>query len=304
MLVSKKNINSLIDTVTLPFEQFIINDERLVRYLSNRDVAKIHNMAITKLSVYIYADINRAYELIQKGAEAHKKEMIPIENLKEFYTLYFELCKQWKDSYLNKSDNFGENLRIIEQFVYESFAKEDESKDEFFMFNSDEIKKDLNKMHYKNEEKISAKDFYDEGSIDEHDVQDILECSHALLEAINGDTVDYDRNYFNNLKTQLDTFAVILERNLEFKDLGFSLSKLSQFLEANIEKLITHDKQKSLLVILNAITEDLLSWTQSVLVEKTAIDVHFLDASLLSSIIQFEMMLAPVQDDDNDLEFF
>lgn len=261
-------------------------------------------MAVTKLSVYIYANIHKAYELIKKGAAAHKEEMISVENLKEFYTLYFQLCRSWSSEHLKEEDNFNKNLADIEQFVYETFLKEDESKDEFFIYDSDEIKHDLEKMHYKDEEKIDAQSFFNEGSVDEYDIQDIQECSHALLDATNDNNIEYDAKYFDNLKLQFATFAKVLEKNLEFKDLGYSLSKLSLFLETNIIELVTHNNQKTLIMILNSISEDLLSWTNNVLIDKTAIDIHFLDASLLSSIIQFEMIFAPVQDDDEDLEFF
>ena len=307
MRISKKNIQSLVNIVTLPFEQFIVNDKRLAKYLSDPEVAKVHNMAVTKLSIYIYADIQRAYDFIQEGAKAHQKEQIPIENLKEFYTLYFQLCRQWDKEHKEKDVHFSENLKVIEQFVYDTFAKESQSKENFYEYNSDAIKKDLEKMHYKQEEKINAQDFYEEGSIDNLEILDILECSNSLAELMQGDISNYDNSYFTDLKSLLETYAIILEKNMEFKDIGFSLSKLAQIIQTHLNELIIHKNQKTLIVILTAITEDLISWSNSVLVDKTAIDIHFLDASLLSSIIQFEMILTPTQkteEDDDELEFF
>lgn len=44
---------------------------------------------------------------------------------------------------------------------------------------------------------------------------------------------------------------------------------------------------------------------KTVLQERTAVDIHYLDASLLSSIIQFEMMFSTSKEEaDDDLEFF
>ena len=118
--------------------------------------------------------------------------------------------------------------------------------------------------------------------------------------------VEHNEAYFSGVNANLRSYATILEKNLEFRDLGFSLSKLSDFLEAHLEELPSHAKKGAILVILKAIVEDLIAWTQGVLVEKTAVDIHYLDASLLSSIIQFEMMFAPAQSDEgeDDLEFF
>jgi len=306
MGISIKRLESLVDSVVLPFEKFIIDDPRLERYLADPAVAKIHNMAVSKLTVYIYSDIKRAYAYIQQGAKAHREKHIPVENLKEFYTLYFTLCQEWNKNNMEEDDRFGKNLATIEQFVYESFSKEGESKEDFYIYDSEVIHQDMAKMHYKEEQKISAEAFCEEGSIDELDIQDILESCQDLFDAVQERHIEHNEAYFSGVNENLRAYAVILEKNSEFRDLGFSLSKLSDFLEVHLHELPTHAKKGAILVILNAIVEDLIAWTKGVLEEKTAVDIHYLDASLLSSIIQFEMMFAPKQssEDDDDLEFF
>ena len=93
--ISTKKLEALVDEVVLPFEKFIIEDSRLARYLSDPEVAKVHNLAVAKLSIYIYSDIKRAYEYVQEAAKKHKIKEIPVENLREFYSLYFVLCLEW-----------------------------------------------------------------------------------------------------------------------------------------------------------------------------------------------------------------
>ncbi len=306
MGISIKSLESLVDSVVLPFEKFIVDDPRLARYLADPEVAKMHNMAVSKLTIYIYSDIKRAYAYVQEGAKGHRSKHIPVENLKEFYTLYFALCKEWNKAHMEEDDRFGKNLATIEQFVYESFSKEGESKEDFYIYDSEVIHQDMAKMHYKEEQKISAEAFCEEGSIDELDIQDILEACHDLFDAVQERHVEHNEAYFSGVNANLRSYATILEKNLEFRDLGFSLSQLSDFLEAHLAELPTHTKKSAILVILKAIVEDLISWTKSVLEEKTAVDIHYLDASLLSSIIQFEMMFAPANSDEgeDDLEFF
>jgi hypothetical protein len=304
MQISSKHLESLVETVVLPFEKLIIEDPKLSTHIAPPAIAKLHNMAVAKLSVYIYSDINRAYSYIQEGAKAHKENHIPVESLKEYYTLYFLLCREWNKDHLKTNAKFEENIATIEQFVYEAFANENETKAEFFDYDSEVINADLTKMHYTDEQKISAQDFHEEGSMDELDIQDILECSDALQEAISDTYTEHDKGYFENVNTRVKSYAVILEKNLEFRDIGYSLSKLSSLLEEHCDSLVNHEKKKALLVILNAIVEDLIAWTVAVLKEKTAIDIHYLDASLLSSILQFEMMILPPKDDEDDLEFF
>lgn len=305
MGISVKELEALVDEVVLPFERFVVEDSRLARYLADPDVAKVHNLAVSKMSIYIYADINRAYAYIQEGATKHKLKEIPVENLKEFYSLYFRLCKEWNQKHFHSEDRFGKNLEIIEQYVYEAFAKEDESKDEFFIYDSEAVTQNMAKMHYKDDQKITAIDFCDEGSIDELDIQDILESCGELADVVQDAHLEHDAAYFQNVQDQLDSYASVMEKNHEFRDLGFSLSKLSQLLLDHASTLPEHANKKKILVILNAIVEDLIMWTDAVLKSKTAVDIHYLDASLFSSIIQFEMLLLPPPaEKEDDLEFF
>jgi len=304
MGVSIKKLETLVDNVVLPFEKFIMNDARLAEYLADPEVAKVHNLAVAKLTIYMYADIKRAYAYIQEGAKAHKEKHIPLSRLKEFYSLYFVLCKEWNENHFERENRFGTNLETIEQFAYEAFAQENEAKDDFYIYDSEALTQDLAKMHYADEAKISAEDFCAEGSIDELDIQDILECCNELYEGVQDYNIEHNQDYFTSINEKIRSYAAILEKNLEFRDLGFSLSKLSQLLEEHITTLATHSNKKKILMILRAITEDLISWTEAVLREKTTIDIHYLDASLLSSIVQFEMILVPPVDEEDSLEFF
>ena len=305
MSISIKSLESLVDSVVLPFEKFIMEAPQLARYLSDPEVSKIHNMAVAKLTIYIYSDIKRAYGYVEEGAKAHRKENIPVHDLKEFYSLYFVLCQEWNQNQPIPNDTFNQNISIIEEFVFESFAYEGEAKEDFFIYGSDTLKQDLNKMHYKEEAKITAEDFYAEGSMDNLDIQDIIECAHELSEIVHDKNIEYDEAYFVRVYEHFLVYAAILEKNMDFRDLGFSLAKLAQFLEKNLSVLPSHPKKKAILVILGSIVEDMLAWAKTVLQEKTAVDIHYLDASLLSSTIQFEMMFTSSKEEaEDDLEFF
>ncbi|MDD3344293.1 MAG: hypothetical protein PHR87_12050 [Sulfurospirillaceae bacterium] len=305
MKISKKSLESLVDVVVLPFEKFILEDTRLAKYLADPEVAKIHNLAVSKLSIYIFSDVERASAYVQEGAKAHREKTIPIEDIKEYYSLYFQLCRDWNQQHLEANTQYSDNLATIEQFVYEAFRQANESKENFYLYNADIIKNDLAKMHYSDDVKISAEAFYAEGTMDELDIHDILESCTALSDEVKDKSTTHDEVYFNHINHYFRAYGVILEKNSEFKDIGFSLFKLSQFIENNSAMLPEHPKKKTALVVLNAIVEDLVSWTHSVLQDRTAVDIHYLDASLLSSIIQLEMLFAPVQAEaEDELEFF
>jgi hypothetical protein len=141
--------------------------------------------------------------------------------------------------------------------------------------------------------------------MDALDILDIVECCSALSEVVQDHHIAHDEAYFRSVNNYFHAYAMILEKNAEFKDIGFSLFKLSEFLENYSATLPEHTQKKKALVVLNAIVDDLISWAKSVLKERTAVDIHYLDASLLSSIIQLEMLFAPVaEENDDELEFF
>lgn len=303
MRINRKNLEDLIETVVLPFENYILQDERLAQYIQDDDVAKLHNMAVAKLTVQIYSDITLAKEYIQKGATAHKEKLIALPFLKEFYSLYFRLCEEWSEKNVSKNHRFYKNLAEIEDFVYKSFAQEDESKEDFFIFDSQEVDESIEKMHYKDEHKITAQEFFDEGSMDEMDVEDIIESNAELSLVIEKDN-DFNLEYCNGIIDSLKSYGSVLEKNSEFRDLGYSFFKLATLLEEKDITLLDEKQSRVLSTILYAIVEDMLSWTNSVLIERVAVDIHYLDASLLSSIIQVEMLFQPKEEDEEDLEFF
>ena len=220
MSINKQKHESLIDTVVLPFERFIVEDSRLAQYIVDEEVAKIHNLAVTKLSIYIYADITRAKDYIKEGAKAHITKHIPVENLKEFYSLYFKLCRDWNAAVMPEETRYHKNLASIEQFVFEVFQTRNELMEDFFIYDSDVIKNNLERMHYSEESKITAEAFYEEGSMDDSDVLDILECSCALSEVVHDAHIDYNVAYFTRVTELFSTYANVLEKNSEFKDIG------------------------------------------------------------------------------------
>lgn len=303
MKIQKSDLESLVNEVVLPFEHLVLDDVRLAFYLKDENVAKIHNMAIAKLTIFIYSDIERAYELIQKGAESHKEKLIEIPFLKEFYSVYFRLCREWKDKHLVKKDIFEKNISIIENFVFEIFATREKSLEEFYEYASETVNQDIEKMHYKDADKLSAKAFLELETIDELEIEDMKESSYELQDTV-ATSKFLSREYIQNISLQLDIFARVLEKNIEFKDIGFSLSKLSDVLKTYQDTLPTHLKAKNIYVAINGIAEDMVSWTKGIFDEQSVVDIHYLDASLLSSIIQIEMLLSVQEDSADDLEFF
>lgn len=81
-----------------------------------------------------------------------------------------------------------------------------------FIYGSDIIKQDIAKMHYQDEVKITAEDFYAEGSMDDFDRHDILDCCHELSDIVHDKNIDYDEGYFIRVYEHFLTYATILKK--------------------------------------------------------------------------------------------
>lgn len=253
MSINKDRLVSLLDTVVLPFERYIIEDEKLDSYFKYPKQYEIHNLAIAKLTIYIYSDIKRAYEYIEVGVVAHKKYNIPIEFLKESYTLYFKLCRDWSKKHKDTLSNFEKNLKEIEDFVYQSFASQNETKEHFFKQDEKELIQKIESMHYKDEAKITAVEFIQEESIDGNDIADIFEACESLSAFLEDGYNSYDVEFFTSLATSFGSYATVLEKIEEFKDIGYSLSKLSDFLSKNIAEISQSTQKSNLIIVINGI---------------------------------------------------
>ena len=146
---------------------------------------------------------------------------------------------------------------------------------------------------------ISAKEFFAEVEL-EHEVLDEL---YELTEEIEG--IELALYVDDELKEGLITFfngyVRMLNTFFEFKDLGYSLTLLSQ----KLAEYDTHSQNEMLTVIIRATVNDLLAWKQSVLVNQTAADIHFIDKSFYSNIAQLDMLFSePAEMEEDAIEFF
>lgn len=103
-------------------------------------------------------------------------------------------------------------------------------------------------------------------------------------------------------------YADVLEQLVDFTHLGFALRTLIDFLSTLVEEQLEPVKVKKLSSMLLNLLHDLNSWRENVFITQVARDIHYLDASLLSSCIQieaiFEEKSADVSGEDDEIEFF
>lgn len=107
------------------------------------------------------------------------------------------------------------------------------------------------------------------------------------------------------LGTRFLSYSHSVARLLEFHDLALAIKNLGIFL-LNLEEQ-DYTKWSRILMYAHNIKMDLAGWRHKVFVERSALDIHYLDSSLMSSCVQIQLYGTEKEnliDDENDLELF
>jgi len=209
-----------------------------------------------------------------------------ISKFDEFNKKYLEWLKKYYPQCLDR-------YYLIEDFQKENLSFEDDESDDFFDFDSEEIEESINNMHYNDDEKINAAEFMQKYGIDEDVVLDIQtylnEYNDIILFHLN-----LDEEYLNKVIKILQKFIYLLKISVEFKDLAKGLEKLEELLlQVDLDNL-SDDYKKLLKTMIESVFNDIKKWVDEILINQTAQDIHYLDASLLANITQIEMILRDI----------
>lgn len=100
-----------------------------------------------------------------------------------------------------------------------------------------------------------------------------------------------------------ERYGRMIAQLMDFEDVSYSILNLSEFL---LGLTTTEFNQKKMLILLQSVSEDLMQWRQMIFVSQEANDIHYLDASLLSSCLQIKMDFGEGVDEaeENELELF
>jgi len=155
--------------------------------------------------------------------------------------------------------------------------------------------------------KIDAKTFLATADIDENMIYELLVSINGMI-LYSKEHEEINDEFLETLFSK-NEFIKFFLYSIEFKKLSYSLEVLKlKLLSFDYDKL--PKVQKILLKrILDSILDDLNNWVYKVLVEKSAIDIHYLDDSLLANIAQIDLILESLnnenrEDDDEDSSFF
>jgi len=281
----KERIIDLMDKVVFPVA------DKVKKKCADKEKTFKFEVALTKLAlIFLLPDKQKIKIFRQKGISIRNLYILDEESNKELLKYFFELHSKWEKA----------NCDI------ETKQSED-NEDDFFDFESEEIDSNINNMHYQEKDKINAVDFMNKYGIDEEfkiELQDlIIEIGDFIYQY---EDIDLDENFIEQLSF-LDPFIKTFNFSDEFMDLEYALVMFKDKIsELDINSL--NDEQKNMLkLMVISILEDLVKWVDEVVINQTAQDIHYLDASLLANIAQIDIMLKSFEnkdDDEDELELF
>lgn len=158
--------------------------------------------------------------------------------------------------------------------------------------------------------KTSAKEYTADIRLDLLEELEELQELETEMDDLIGDLIDGAENtdfrkVFTEIGKKFVLYSKAIGKLVDFEDLAVSVNSLGAYLMS----LPTDETPRwaSLVSFVQNIRVDLSSWRKTVFVDKTAIDIHYLDSSLLSSCIQVRLRGTESGvdfEDANELELF
>lgn len=292
--MKKLDINSLsklVEEVVIPFEHYILDDDRISHLLSDSEVQHRHNSGITKLAITLTRDdIASSKELLKKGAMAHNNLTLDKNILREYLTIFFKMHKSWMQSQNIDMSNYLKNLNMYENFFMSAY-KESAENNKFLDFDSLSIDKTISKIKLSQSKKIDAKTFMLSSPIDKDIIEDIIESIYTL-EAISNQEYDFNLEYVSTIGEAFKYFISAFDMNYEFQDIATSLRLFYDNLDHFDLELFDIEEVSLVKLLIGNLAHDLTSWAYDVTIEKTSSNIHEYDASILTNLAQIDIMMS------------
>ncbi|WP_294946979.1 hypothetical protein [Sulfurivirga sp.] len=310
--VSKKRALDLIDTVILPIAEKIRGNETLLRYFPDRESMSRHSINMGRLAVAMLFEPGLAEKLFERMHEAHAKHGIPLEVIEPFMTEFIQRYVAWvrmstlvpEEERTRLEEEANAHLVRCQQVYAETLTAPAEADDDFMMFDepsseaedgfaffeSEQVDEAISDMHTSTSGKaqVSAADYMASGELLPEQV-DIIMDEFRELEDLFHRYVRFEPAFVQAFQQHLKYLADSLFGTIEFEQMGYSLQQLIRLLDA--AGTLDESHQTLVFTLLEQLVLDLLEWARKLFVEQDAIDIHYLDAALLASIAQIEMML-------------
>ena len=154
-------------------------------------------------------------------------------------------------------------------------------------------------------EKISASSYVAElGDALLETIDELKETDRELADLIGNLAESFSFPALKQVGERLEHYAQVIGQLFEFEGLAYGIGSLAAFLADLTQEELNESGQEKLTRFLENIRLDLATWRQTLFVDKQALDIHYLDSSLLSSALQAQLAIRGVLKDEGELELF
>ena len=119
-------------------------------------------------------------------------------------------------------------------------------------------------------------------------IQELAEIETDMYEELDAMHDAADMYHVRNMGLLVRKYSHQVSVLFEFGDLTYALNQLAEFLGALPD--IGAQQFQRLELLLEGVRRDLFAWRTTVFIDQSAIDIHYLDSSLMSSCLQIELM--------------
>jgi len=310
MQITKKQIASLIDEVVLQYQ-----NRYLQKYIKEDRIKFRHDVLITNFAVMFFEKDERyLHKNFIDLLDFYKELQIPRNEVKYALAEFFRIYEKWVVQYGVVKDVYFQKVKEIYVALFQGYDFEDsfdeeldaEAEDDAFFFVADEgVDEAIDSMHYSDPQKISAVDYFTQYPLEAEDIEDIVVIRDTLIEILDSYD-DFDERFLEEFTLAISKLITTLQFALgtkEFEDIGIALNKLVDIMTGLVVPMEMEELAYNLLV---SFLQDLIKWIDTLFIEQSAVDIHYLDASLFSNITQFEMLFnkkSEAQEESMDDDF-
>ncbi|MGM0623888.1 MAG: hypothetical protein ACQESH_07705 [Campylobacterota bacterium] len=305
--LDKTQLESVLVDIIDRFYNDLVKDDRVNSYIDNPQALLILKHKQTLLAYRFFTLANNTLDKhISYAAKAHEKIGLSSDILYEYSLKMVVLYEQWLINHKKVSQEelllWKEKLSEFLTLMMEDYGDK-KSEDEMFLDIDEGVRNSqIDNMHYDEAQKVDAQSFMALGLIHTDEIDELKDMLIDLSEHIE-DLESFDNELLHEFAMVLSKISKFFVLSGEFKDLSYPVDNLNHLLSTLEFETVDADTKDMLFNFLKSINDDLNKWIQEVFINKSARDIHYLDASLLANISQIEIMIADSDDDEDDDDF-
>jgi len=279
--MKKYLLMSLIEEVIDPFEEKLlkscnVNQHEFLKILKS---LKIFEIALIPFIDFKKDEIEELFENFKRIYTLDIKREEVKDLIIYFYGLLHLFIMEHKNVKIEKCKILHKYFKgVIEM---KNSEQNDFEYDEFW-----DLSDDNNITHP--EKVISAKEFIENEEVDFElieEIEDLIE--NYFLISSKYETITDD--YIEEVKYIIEKLETLFELSGEFSNLSKAFDELYNLLNSSINN-------KYVKLLLDAMMEDLEKWINVIFIEKSAIDIHYLDANFIAMIDQITQIIGGGED--------